>query len=76
MCCLTILDNHQAVFNSWKSEGTSKAFEILELLEKKKNLELENEDSGTPEERKQEIAVEIEELMNQITKNNESGYIF
>ncbi|EFP06961.1 hypothetical protein CRE_10342 [Caenorhabditis remanei] len=76
MCCLTILDNHQAVFNSWKSEGTSNVFEILELLEKKKSLEMKNEDSGTSEQRKQEIAVEIEELMNQLTKNNESGYIF
>ncbi|KAF1764013.1 hypothetical protein GCK72_003959 [Caenorhabditis remanei] len=77
LCRLLIYKNKLAEFVSWEvDDQLANKFEILVLLEKKKNLELENEASGTAEERKQEIAVEIEELMNQLTKNNESGYIF
>ena len=76
MCCLTILKDHNARFDSWKSDETSIKSEVLELLEKKKNLELENEDSETSETRKQEIAEEIEQLILLAFEKNENYYVF
>ncbi|KAF1753045.1 hypothetical protein GCK72_019601 [Caenorhabditis remanei] len=77
LCRLQICKSKKAKFTVQEvDDQQTNKFEILELLEKKKNLEEKNEDSEVSEESRRKIAMEIEELMCLIIKKNKNRYIF